>query len=89
MKDRIIVNVWANRESDGETLDLYFSNLEDAHSFSRYWATVEGEEVTDKVGCRFKVLKNYTGGSHPHTLNHYPTREVVDAWMALFEEDAK
>lgn len=89
MEDRVIINVWKHKGDGGETLDLYFSNLEDANSFSRYWATVEGEEVTDKIGCRFKVLKNYTGGTHPHTLNHYPLREVLDAWMALFEESKK
>lgn len=89
MEDRVVINVWANRGNDGETLDLYFSNLEDAYSFSRYWATVEGEEITEERSCRFKVIPNYTGGSHPHTLNDCPKREVVEAWMALFEEDSE
>lgn len=67
MKDRVDIKVWSKRGSKGETLDLYFSNLEDANSFSRFWATVEGEEVTEERSCRFKVLTNYAGGIHPPT----------------------
>lgn len=86
LKDRIRIKDWSKPRGTGNVY-VFFSILEDAHSFSRYWATVEGEEITEMKSCRFSVLPNYTGGSHPHTLNYYPPREVVESWMAIFEED--
>lgn len=86
LKDRIKV---VAKAGPGK-VDVFFSNEKDANSLSRYWATVEGGEVRESSGCEYQVLLNYHTGTDafPHTLNYYPPREVVEAWMALFEEDA-
>lgn len=75
----------------GEVFDVFFSNTKDAHSFANYWATVDGREVTTDTSCEYKVLENYQRATpaFPHTLNYYPPKEVVEAWMALFEEDSE
>lgn len=85
LKDRIKVCAKSNLA----IVDVFFSNKEDANCLSRYWATVEGGEVGESSNCKYKVLLNcYTGtDAFPHTLNYYPPREVVEAWMAIFEED--
>lgn len=86
MKDRIKVVA----KSDHGKVDVFFSDLEDANSLSRYWATVEGGEVREDSTCKYKVLLNYHTGTDafPHTLNYYPPREVVEAWMAIFEDES-
>ena len=85
MKDRIKVVA----KLDPVKVDVFFSKAEDANSLARYWATVEGSEVNESSNCQYKVLLNYHTGTDefPHTLNYYPPREVVESWMAIFEED--
>ena len=84
LKDRIRIKDWSRPTGN---VDVFFSILEDAHSFSRYWVTIENEVINDDRSCKYKVLPNHDKGNYPHTLNYYPPREVVESWMAIFEED--
>jgi hypothetical protein len=91
MDGRIVV-VDRGSYRDEEVVDVYFENLEDAHSLSRFWASYENGVISDDRGNNFKVLENWkhetvTYPETPHTLNNYPPKHLVEQWVEIFKED--
>ena len=89
MNGRIVV-VDRGFYRDEALVDVYFKNLEDAHSLSRFWASYENGVISDKPGNKFKVLETWALGTRPetpHTLNNYPPKHLVEQWIEIFKED--
>ena len=89
MDGRIVV-VDTGDFKGGKFVDVYFRNLDDAHSLSRFWASYENGVISDEIGNKFKVLKNWAFAKRsetPHTLNNYPPKHLVEKWVEIFKED--
>jgi hypothetical protein len=89
MNGRIVV---ADRgfHRDEAVVDVYFENLADARSLSRFWASYENGVISEEHGNKFKVLENWALGTRPetpHTLNKYPPKHLVEQWIEIFKED--